>query len=134
MSPREAWYMARAIAGSSSAKTACGTLPARVGIAETTSRSRWMGRKRRRQGAPGKTRTAHDSAVRVGGSAPHPFEAALAKPAQEALPAGVGLGVDAGEADHPADSVLADGDGDGGGHRGGGAVAAAPWPPRLHGA
>ena len=45
----------------------------------------------------------------------------------------VGLGVDAGEADHPADSVLADGDGDGGGHRGGGAVAAAPWPPRLHG-
>lgn len=55
-----------------------------------------------------------------------PFEAALAKPAQEALPAGVGLGVDAGEADHPADSVLADGDGDGGGHRGCGAVAAAP--------
>lgn len=54
---------------------------------------------------------AHDAAVRVGGHAPHPFEAALAKPAQEALPAGVGLGVDACEADHPADSVLADGDG-----------------------
>lgn len=34
MSPREAWYMARAIAGSSSAKTACGTLPARVEIAD----------------------------------------------------------------------------------------------------
>ena len=62
MSPREAWYMARAIAGSSSAKTACGTLPAaalpaRVGIAETTSRSRWT--VRRRHAAPGKTsRTA----------------------------------------------------------------------------
>ena len=68
--------------------------------------------------------SAHDAAVRVGGHAPHSFEAALAKPAQEALPAGVGLGVDAGEADHPADSILADGDG--GDRRGGGAAAAAP--------
>lgn len=126
--------MARAIAGSSSAKTACGTLPARVEIAETTSRSRWT--VRRRHAAPGKTsRTAHTIPPCASEVAHRtPFEAALAKPAQEALPAGVGLGVDAGEADHPADSVLADGDGDGGGHRGGGAVAAAPWPPRLHGA
>lgn len=62
---------------------------------------------------------AHDAAVRVGGHALHPVEAAFAEPAQEALPAGVGLGVDTGEADHPADPVLADG-------HGGGAGAVAP--------
>lgn len=131
MSPRAAWYMARAIAGSSSAKMACRTLsaaalPARVGIAETTSRSRWT--TQRCHAAPGKTSRAARTMPPCASEVTHrtPSRPRSRKPAQEALPAGVGLGVDAGEADHPADSVLADGDGDGGGHRGGGAVAAAP--------